>query len=102
MRSSQAVKRLLDLQPENARVVREAQEFEVPIEEVKVGDHVRVRPGERIPADGTVVGGHSGVDQSLVTGEAVPVEKRKGDSVIGGTINGTGTLRGSVTAGRGG
>jgi heavy metal translocating P-type ATPase len=97
-RSSQAVKRLLDLQPETARVVRDTQEFEVPIEEVKVGDHVRIRPGERIPADGSVVGGHSGVDQSLVTGEAVPVEKREGDAVIGGSINGTGTLLVSVTA----
>src|SRR5713101_5371255 len=97
-RSSQAVKRLLDLQPETARVVRNTQELELPIEQVKVGDHVRVRPGERIPADGTVVGGHSGVDQSLVTGEAVPVEKREGDAVIGGSINGTGTLLVSVTA----
>jgi len=97
-RSSQAVKRLLDLQPETARVVRVGQEVEIPIEEVKVGDHVRIRPGERIPADGTVVGGHSGVDQSLVTGEAVPVERREGDSVIGGSINGTGTLLVSITA----
>ncbi len=97
-RSSQAVKRLLDLQPETARVVRDTRELEVPIEEVKVGDHVRIRPGERIPADGTVIGGHSGVDQSLVTGEAVPVEKREGDAVIGGSINGTGTLLVSVTA----
>ncbi len=92
------MKRLLDLQPETARVVRDTQEFEVPIEEVKVGNHVRIRPGERVPADGTVVGGHSGVDQSLVTGEAVPVEKREGDAVIGGSINGTGTLLVSVTA----
>lgn len=97
-RSSQAVKRLLDLQPETARVVRDAQEHEVAIEEVKVGDRVRIRPGERIPADGTVVSGHSGVDQSLVTGEAVPVEKREGDAVIGGSINGTGTLLVAITA----
>jgi len=91
-RSSQAVKRLLDLQPETARVVRDGKEIELPIEEVMVGDFVRIRPGERIPADGTVVSGHSGVDQSLVTGEAIPVEKVEGDSVIGGSINGTGTL----------
>jgi len=97
-RSSQAVKRLLDLQPETARVVRDARELEIPIEEVKVGDHVRIRPGERIPADGTVVSGHSGVDQSLVTGEAVPVEKCEGDAVIGGSINGTGTLLVNITA----
>src|SRR5260370_17044682 len=86
-RSSQAVNRLLDLQPETARVVRDTQEFEVPIEEVKVGNHVRIRPGERVPADGTVVGGHSGVDQSLVTGEAVPLAKPQRDPVIRGSIN---------------
>jgi Cu+-exporting ATPase len=91
-RSSQAVKRLLDLQPETARVVRGAQELELPIEEVRAGDFVRIRPGERIPGDGTVVGGFSGIDQSLVTGEPVPIEKVEGDSVIGGSINGTGTL----------
>ena len=97
-RSSQAVKRLLDLQPETARVVRGSQEVELPIEDVKVGDLVRIRPGERIPADGTVVNGHSGVDQSLVTGESIPIEKAEGDSVIGGSINGTGTLLVKITA----
>src|SRR5712692_9514974 len=97
-RSSQAVKRLLDLQPETARVVRGTQELEVPIEDVKVGDLARIRPGERIPADGIVAGGHSGVDQSLVTGEALPVEKAEGDGVIGGSINGTGTLLVRITA----
>src|SRR5713101_6663361 len=97
-RSSQAVKRLLDLQPETARVVRGAQELELPIEEVTVGDLVRIRPGERVPVDGTVMSGHSGVDQSLVTGEALPIEKSQGDSVIGGSINGTGTLLVKITA----
>jgi heavy metal translocating P-type ATPase len=97
-RSSQAVKRLLDLQPETARVVRGAQEVELPIEDVKVGDLVRIRPGERIPADGTVVNGHSGVDQSLVTGESSPIEKAEGGSVIGGSINGTGALLVKITA----
>src|SRR5712691_5707846 len=97
-RSSQAVKRLLDLQPETARVVRGTQEIELPIEEVKVGDLVRVRPGERIPGDGTVINGYSGVDQSLVTGESLPIEKAEGDSVIGGSINGTGTLVVKVAA----
>ncbi|MDA8250474.1 MAG: cation-translocating P-type ATPase [Rhodospirillales bacterium] len=97
-RSSQAVKRLLDLQPETARVMRGAEELELPIEEVKVGDLVRIRPGERIPADGTVVSGHSGVDQSLVTGEVAPVEKAGDDTVIGGSINGTGTLLVKVSA----
>ena len=96
-RSSQAVKRLLDLQPETARVVRGSQELELPIEQVKPGDLVRIRPGERIPADGTVVDGHSGVDQSLVTGESFPVEKAIGGLVIGGSINTTGTLVVAVT-----
>jgi len=91
-RSSQAVKRLLDLQPDTARVVRADVEREVPIGEVQVGDLVRVRPGERIPVDGVVVSGHSAVDQALVTGEPVPLEKEQGDQVIGSSINGTGTL----------
>ncbi|MDE1933552.1 cation-translocating P-type ATPase [Bradyrhizobium sp.] len=97
-RSSQAVKRLLDLQPETARVVRNGKEIELPIEEVRIGDPVRVRPGERIPGDGVVVSGHSGVDQSLVTGESIPIEKTEGATVIGGSINGTGTLLVKVTA----
>jgi heavy metal translocating P-type ATPase len=91
-RSSQAVKRLLDLQPDTARVVRDGQEVEVGIEDVRIGELVRVRPGERLPVDGDVVGGHSAVDQSLVTGEPVPVEKNVGDTVVGGSINGLGTL----------
>jgi P-type Cu+ transporter len=97
-RSSQAVKRLLDLRPATGRVMRDGQELEVPIEQVKVGDHVRIRPGERIPTDGTVVSGHSGVDQSLITGESLPVEKREGDTVVGGSINSTGTLLVKTTA----
>lgn len=97
-RSSQAVKRLLDLQPDTARVVRDGREHEVDINQVLVGDLVRVRPGERIPVDGQVVGGHSAVDQSLVTGEPVPVEKTEGDDVIGGSINSVGTLLIRVTA----
>ena len=91
-RSSQAVKKLLNLQPETARVLRGSAEVELPLDEVRVGDLVRIRPGERVPVDGTVVQGRSGVDQSLVTGEPIPVEKAAGASVIGGSINGTGTL----------
>ncbi len=91
-RSSQSVKRLLDLQPDTARVVRDGVERDVPLAEVVVGDLVRVRPGERIPVDGQVVGGHSAVDESFVTGEPIPVEKTDGARVIGGSINGTGTL----------
>ena len=91
-RSSQAIKRLLDLQPDVARVVRHGVEAEVPIGEVVVGDMVRIRPGERVPVDGQMVDGHSAVDQSLVTGEPVPVERAGGDAVMGGSINGGGTL----------
>jgi len=97
-RSSQAVKRLLDLQPDTARVVRDGRERELPIEEVAVGDCVRIRPGERLPVDGEVASGRSAVDQSFVTGEPIPVEKQEGDTVIGGSINGTGTLLVKVTA----
>ena len=97
-RSSQAVKRLLDLQPDTARVVRGKSELELPIDQVAVNDLVRIRPGERIPVDGRVEGGHSAVDQSLVTGEPIPVERSEGDAVIGGSINGTGTLLIRVTA----
>lgn len=90
-RASQAVRKLLDLQPATARVIRDGREEEVPVEDVQPGDRVRVRPGESIPVDGRVVAGVSGVDESLVTGESIPVEKRPGDEVIGGSINQTGT-----------
>ncbi len=97
-RSSQAVKRLLDLQPDTARVVGDGKEREVPVAEVALGDLVRVRPGERLPVDGEVTEGRSAVDQSLVTGEPMPVERQTGDTVIGGTINGNGTLLVRTTA----
>jgi heavy metal translocating P-type ATPase len=97
-RSSQAVKALLDLQPDVARVIRDGSESEVALSEVVLGDTVRVRPGERVPVDGVVVEGHSALDQSHVTGEPVPVEAVAGDSVIGGSINTTGTLVVKVSA----
>ncbi|GCB05250.1 cation-translocating P-type ATPase [Ralstonia sp. SET104] len=97
-RSSQAVKKLLDLQPATARVVRSDREMELPIEQVAFGDQVRIRPGERIPVDGKVVSGHSAVDESIVTGEPVPVEKTEGSRVVGGSINQAGTLLVWVTA----
>ena len=96
-RASQAVRRLLGLVPATARVVRGGREEEVPIEQVKLADLVRVRPGESIPVDGEVVEGASGVDESLVTGESMPAEKTQGDAVIGGSINQTGTLLVRVT-----
>ena len=97
-RSSQAVKRLLDLQPETARVVQDDKEVELPVSKVALGDRVRIRPGERIAVDGEIISGHSVVDQSLVTGEPMPVEKTKGGKVVGGSINGIGTLLVQVTA----
>ncbi len=96
-RSSQAVRKLLDLQPDTARVVRDGVESDTPIAQVGVGDLVRVRPGERIPVDGRVSNGYSTVDLSLVTGEPVPVERGVGDEVIGGSINTAGTLLVEVT-----
>ncbi|MDP9475776.1 MAG: cation-translocating P-type ATPase, partial [Actinomycetota bacterium] len=96
-RSSQAVRKLLALVPPTARVVRDGREEEVPVEEVRPGEVVRIRPGESIPVDGEVVEGASGVDQSLVTGESMPEEKEPGDEVIGGSVNQTGTLLVRVT-----
>jgi Cu+-exporting ATPase len=97
-RSSQAVKRLLDLQPDTARVLRDGAEIDVAVTQVVIGDAVRVRPGERIPVDGVVVDGHSAVDQSLVTGEPLPIGAGVGSAVIGGSVNTTGTLLIEVTA----
>jgi Cu+-exporting ATPase len=90
--SSASVKELLGLQPATARLVRDGAEGDVPIKAVRVGDVIRVRPGERVPIDGTVASGRSVVDESLMTGESTPVKKREGDEVIGGAINGSGTL----------
>ena len=96
-RSSQAVRKLLALVPPTARVVRDGREEEISIDQVQMDDLVRVRPGESIPVDGEVAEGASGVDQSLVTGESMPEEKEPGDSVIGGSVNQTGTLLVKVT-----
>ncbi len=97
-RGTQAVKKLLDLQPDTARVLRNGGEQDVPIEAVNIDDRVRIRPGERIPVDGEVVEGHSAVNEALITGEPLPVEKRVGSTVAGGAVNGTGTLLVRVTA----
>lgn len=96
-RSSQAVKKLLDLEPDVASVLRDGSEQEIPLEQVRVGDLVRVRPGSRIPVDGTVQSGGSDVDESLVTGEPLPVYKTKGDHTLSGSLNGHGTLLIRVT-----
>jgi Cu+-exporting ATPase len=92
-RTSAAIQKLLSLEAKTARVERDGAEVEVPIEEVEVGDVMIVRPGEKIPTDGEVIGGHSSVDESLATGESMPVEKAEGDRVIGATINKEGLLR---------
>ena len=91
-RTSSALKELLGMAPRTGRVVRGNEEVDVPVAEIRVGDVVRVRPGEKVPVDGSVVDGRSAVDESMVTGEPIPVEKQSGDRVTGGTINGSGTL----------
>ncbi|XKE45062.1 heavy metal translocating P-type ATPase [Halomonas organivorans] len=91
-RTSDALKRLLDLQSRTARVIREGREFEVDIDEVREGDRLRVRPGERLPVDGEVLEGRSHIDESMLTGEPVPVAKATGDELSAGTVNGRGGL----------
>ena len=88
--TSEAIRRLLDLQPRQARVRRDGAERDVPISDVLVGDLVRMRPGERVPVDGEVIEGASTVDESMLTGESLPVEKRPGDTVVVGSVNRTG------------
>jgi Cu+-exporting ATPase len=91
--TSEAIRRLMALRPRTARVMRDGAERDLPIEEVQVGDVVVVRPGEKVPVDGVVVSGRSSVDESMLTGESIPVEKGEGDEVIGATLNKTGSLR---------
>lgn len=92
-RASQAIKRLLTLGAKNARVLRNDEEVQVPISEVEIGDVMIVRPGEKIPTDGEVIEGESAIDESMATGESLPVEKVPGDDVIGATVNGRGLLK---------
>ena len=95
--TSEAIKKLIGLQAKTARVVRDGREMDIPVEEVAIGDRVVVRPGEKIPVDGIVKEGHSAVDESMVTGESMPVEKQTGEKVIGATINKTGTFKFEAT-----
>ena len=97
-RTGDAIRALMSLQARTARVVRDGTEREVDIGDVRRGDEVLVRPGERLPVDGSVVSGESYVDESMITGEPIPVSKRQGDAVVGGTINTTGALRFRATA----
>jgi Cu+-exporting ATPase len=96
-RTSMAIKRLMGLQPKTARVVRNGQDLDIPVEEVRGGDRVIVRPGEKVAVDGIVREGRSAVDESMLTGESIPVEKNPGDLVMGGTINKTGSFKFEAT-----
>lgn len=91
-KTSQAIKRLIGLQPKTARVIRDGEERDIAIDQVLLNDIIRVRPGEKIPVDGVVVEGRSSVDESMLTGEPIPVEKNQGDDVVGGTFNKLGTF----------
>jgi len=96
-RTSEAIKKLAGLQPKTARVVINGDAKDVPIEDVEIGDVILVRPGEKIPVDGIVKEGHSSVDESMISGESIPVEKNAGDRVIGATINKTGSFKFEAT-----
>lgn len=96
-RTSDAIRKLMGLQAKTARVVRSGETRDIPVEEVVHGDIVVVRPGERIPVDGTVKEGHSSIDESMITGESMPVEKNVGDTVIGGTVNKVGSFEFEAT-----
>jgi P-type Cu+ transporter len=92
-RTSEAIKKLIGLQAKTARVLRDGKELDLPVEEVVVGDTVIIRPGDKIPVDGQVLEGSSAVDESMITGESIPVEKHAGDEVIGGTLNKNGSFK---------
>jgi P-type Cu+ transporter len=101
-KASDAVRKLLDLQPKMAKILRQgegedSEEIEIPVEQVQVGDIMVIKPGERIPTDGTVIDGLSSIDESAVTGESIPVDKKNGDEVIGATINKSGLLKVKAT-----
>lgn len=96
-RTSDAIRKLMSLQAKTARVIRNGQELEIAADEVEIGDIVIVRPGESIPVDGKVIEGYSAVDEAMITGESIPVEKKPGDEVIGATINKTGSFKFTAT-----
>jgi len=95
--TSEAIKKLIGLQPKTALVIRDGEEREIPVEDVQVGDLILVRPGERVPVDGIVRQGYSSIDESMITGESIPVEKKTGDEVISATINKTGSFQFEAT-----
>jgi P-type Cu+ transporter len=91
-RTGSAIRALLDLAPNTARIVRDGEEYDMPLDQVQKGDRLRVRPGEKVPVDGRVLDGRTSIDESMITGEAIPVTKTAGDRVTGGTINQTGSI----------
>ena len=91
-RTGAAIRALLDLSPQTARILRDGREEDIALDEVRAGDRLRVRPGEKVPVDGTVIEGKSSIDESMITGESMPVEKSAGSRVIGATVNGTGSV----------
>jgi len=96
-KTSEAIKKLIGLQPKEATIIKNNEEIKIAISEVKVGNIILVKPGEKIPVDGIVIEGYSGVDEKAITGESIPVEKKEGDEVIGATINKTGVLKFKAT-----
>jgi P-type Cu+ transporter len=96
-RTSEAIKKLIGMQAKTARVIRAGEERDIPVEEVIPGDLVVVRPGEKVPVDGVIREGYSSLDESMITGESIPVDKKAGDEVIGATINKTGTFKFAAT-----
>jgi Cu+-exporting ATPase len=92
-KTSEAIKKLMNLAPKTAKIVRDGVEIEIPVEEVQAGDIISVRPGERIPVDGVITEGRTSVDESMLTGESIPVEKGPGDTLIGASINNNGSVR---------
>ncbi|MBI4160796.1 MAG: copper-translocating P-type ATPase [Candidatus Yanofskybacteria bacterium] len=90
--TSEAIKKLIGLQPKTARVIRDSKEMDISVSEIIIGDVIRVRPGEKIPVDGIIIEGESSIDESMITGESIPVDKTQGDTVVGATINKTGSF----------
>lgn len=96
-KTSEAIKKLISMSPKIATVIRHGKELKIPVDEIQMGDIILVRPGEKVPIDGQITEGYSSVDESMITGESIPVEKKKGDAVIGGTINKQGSFHFKTT-----
>jgi Cu+-exporting ATPase len=92
-KTSEAIKKLMNLSPKIATVIRNKKEIKIPVDNVQVGDIILVKPGEKVPIDGTIIEGHSSIDESMITGESIPIEKKKGDKVVGATINKNGSFK---------